>query len=131
LSLPLKYDKELLNSVLEVLGYAETRVTPMKEEEEGEEGEEEVKEEVKEEGERRRRSKRRRKTSTDTSTTPSSSSASPPYYHVVIKYDNDHSSEDIPLHFFLLRVVSPLSGAWIEQPQVRVSICLPFYFKCR
>ena len=111
--------------MLEVLGYAETRLTPVKEEEEGEE---EVKEEVKEEGERRRRSKRRRKTSTDKSTTPSSSSsssstsASPPYYHVVIKYDNDHSSEDIPLHFFLLRVVSPLSGAWIEQPQVRVNL---------
>ena len=113
--------------MLEVLGYAETRVTSMKEEEEGEEEvEEEVKEEVKEEGGRRRRSKRRRKTSTDTSTTPSSSSssssASPPYYHVVIKYDNDHSSEDIPLHFFLLRVVSPLTGAWIEQPQVRVNL---------
>jgi len=44
LSLPLKYDKELLSSVLEVLGYAETRLTPVKEEEE-----EEVKEEVKEE----------------------------------------------------------------------------------
>jgi len=38
-------------------------------------------------------------------------------YHVVVQYDNDRSKESIPYHFFLLRIVSPESGTWIEQPQ--------------
>jgi hypothetical protein len=53
----------------------------------------------------------------ETKSSPSKKTLLQNNYSVVIQYDNDKSIEKIPYHFFLLRVVSPITGTWIEQPQ--------------